>query len=91
MLRKADTSKLDLSWLKKGVSGGEQLKMFTEQLCATVFEELGAPDVLWNGLGMTEMWAPVAVKMGKKNTNGTVGAVIPYNNQMIIDPKTKQQ
>lgn len=91
MLRKADTSKLDLSWLKMGVSGGEQLKMFTELLCSTVFEELGAPDVLWNGLGMTEMWAPVAVKMGKKNTNGTVGAVIPYNNQMIIDPITKEE
>ena len=28
--------------------------MFTELVCSTVFEELGAPDVLWNGLGMTE-------------------------------------
>lgn len=91
ILRKADTSKLDLSWLKMGVSGGEQLKMFTELLCSMVFTELGTHDVLWNGLGMTEMWAPVAVKMGKKNKNGTVGAVIPYNNQMIIDPITHEE
>ena len=91
ILQRADTSKLDLSWLKMGVSGGEQLKMFTEMICSTLFEELGAHDVLWNGLGMTEMWAPVSVKMGKKNTNGTVGAVIPYNNQMIIDPVTYEE
>lgn len=91
LLDKCDKSKLDMSWLKMGVSGGEQLRMFTEILCSTIFEELGAKDVLWNGLGMTEMWAPVAVKMGRKNSNGTVGALIPFNNQMIIDPVTKEE
>ena len=91
LVEKCDKNKLDLSWLKMGVSGGEQLKMFTEVLCSMLFEELGAKDVLWNGLGMTEMWAPVSVKMGKKNSNGTVGVVIPFNNQMIIAPVTKEE
>lgn len=91
LINKSDKTNLNLSWLKMGVSGGEQLKMFTEVLCSMLFEELGAKDVLWNGLGMTEMWAPVSVKMGKKNSNGTVGAMIPFNNQMIIDPVTKEE
>jgi len=91
LVRKNDTSKLDMSWLKMGVSGGEQLKMFTELVCSMLFEELGAKDNLWNGLGMTEMWAPVSVKMGRKNSNGTVGALIPFNNQMIIDPITMEE
>ena len=91
VLEKADKNKLSLSWLKMGVSGGEQLKNMTELLCNLIFQELGAPDDLWNGLGMTEMWAPVAVKMGKKNSNGTIGPLIPFNNQMVVDPNTFEE
>lgn len=91
LIDKCDKKHFDLSWLKMGVSGGEQLKMFTEKLCSMIFEELGAKDVLWNGLGMTEMWAPVSVKMGRKNSDGTVGALIPFNNQMIIDQNTMEE
>ena len=29
--------------------------------------------------------------MGRKNSNGTVGALIPFNNQMIIDPITMEE
>ena len=90
-LRTADKSKYDLSWLKMGVSGGEQLKELTEQIINMIFEEFGTTDNLWNGLGMTEMWAPVSVKMGKKNSDGTVGVMIPFNNYMIIDPITHEE
>lgn len=79
-----------LDWLKMGVSGGEQLRIFTEKVCNLIFEYLGAPDVLWNGLGMTEMSAPVAVKKGKINTIGTVGPMIPYNEARIVDPITHE-
>jgi len=85
-LKKVDLKKYNLSWLKMGVSGGEQLRTFTESICNLLFQELGSPDDLWNGLGMTEMWAPVSVKRGKKNSLGTVGHIIPFNNAMVIDP-----
>ena len=91
ILKKSNLDKYDLSWLKMGVSGGEQLRTFSELLCNLLFEELGSPDNLWNGLGMTEMWAPVAVKRGKKNSIGTVGPMIPFNNAMIIDPVTNEE
>lgn len=91
IIRKADKEKLSLSWLKMAVSGGEQLKLFTELVMNMILEELGAPDNLWNGLGMTEMWAPVAVKQGKNSSDHVVGTVIPFNNQMVIDPNTYEE
>lgn len=91
VLNNCDTSKFDMSWLKMGVSGGEQLKMLTELICNMVFETLHAKDSLWNGLGMTEMCAPVAVKRGKKNSNGSLGPLLPYNRQAVIDINTHQE
>ncbi|MDD6223752.1 MAG: class I adenylate-forming enzyme family protein [bacterium] len=82
---------LNMNFLKMGVSGGEQLKMFTELVCNMLFEELGSRDELWNGLGMTEMWAPIAVKMGRKNSFGTLGPMIPFTNQMIVNPTTYEE
>ena len=91
LLEKADKKKLSLEFLKMAVSGGEQLKLFTELVMNMMLEELGAPDNLWNGLGMTEMWAPVAVKKGKKSSDHVVGTIIPFNNQMVVDPKTYEE
>lgn len=82
---------LDMSFLKMGVSGGEQLRLFTELMCNMIFETLGCEDTLWNGLGMTEMWAPVSVKMGKKSSNNTVGPLIPFNKSLIVDPITYEE
>lgn len=91
LLENCNKEKLSLDFLKMAVSGGEQLKMFTELVMNMLLEELGAPDNLWNGLGMTEMWAPVAVKKGKKSSDHVVGTVIPFNNQMVIDPNTREE
>lgn len=91
LLERADRKKLSLEFLKMAVSGGEQLKLFTELVMNMMLKELGAPDNLWNGLGMTEMWAPVAVKKGKKSSDHVVGTIIPFNNQMVVDPKTYEE
>lgn len=90
-LMKMDKKNLDLSFLKLPVSGGEQLKSFSENVCSLVLQELGAPDELWNGLGMTEMWAPISVKRGKINSTGTVGTIIPFNNYKIVDPNSYEE
>lgn len=90
-LIKLDTKGQNLDFLKLAVSGGEQLKSFSELVCNLILNHLGAPDELWNGLGMTEMWAPISVKRGKLNSLGTVGSIIPFCNYKIIDPNTYQE
>ena len=82
---------LDMSFLKSGVSGGEQLTSKTENLTDIIFESLGANDSIYNGLGMTEMWAPVAVKRGKLNKNGTIGHMLPFVGAKIVDPVTFEE
>lgn len=88
ILKNANREDLVMSWLKMGVSGGEQLRQFTEKVCNLVFRYLGVNDDLWNGLGMTELWAPTAVKQGRLHTFGTVGKIIPYNSYKIVNPET---
>lgn len=90
-LLKLKEPQLNLDFLKLPISGGEQLKSFSEQVCNLIFENMGVNDKIWNGLGMTEMWAPVSVKRGKINSNGTVGTTIPFNNFKIVDPNTFQE
>ena len=80
--------KLDMSFLKTGVSGGEQLTSKTENLTDIIFDTFNAKDSIYNGLGMTEMWAPVAVKRGKLNKNGTIGHMLPFVGAKIVDPVT---
>ena len=83
--------KLDMSFLKTGVSGGEQLTSKTENLTDIIFDTFNAKDSIYNGLGMTEMWAPVAVKRGKLNASGTIGHMIPFVGAKVVDPKTFEE
>lgn len=82
---------LDMSFLKTGVSGGEQLTFKTETLTDIIFDTFNAKDSIYNGLGMTEMWAPVAVKRGKLNASGTIGHMIPFVGAKVVDPKTFEE
>lgn len=92
ILKTADKGKYDMSWLNVAVSGGEQLKFFTERIVTETLGEFGAKDPsIYNGLGMTEMWAPVSVKMGSKCHEGTIGPMMPFTNQMIVDLKTHEE
>lgn len=91
ILDNSDLTKLRSPWLKTGVTGGEQLKMFTELTTNMLFENLGVDDRLYNGLGMTEMWAPVSVNRGKKDTPGTIGPLMPFNKMMVVDPNTFEE
>lgn len=83
--------KLDMSFLKTGVSGGEQLTSKTETLTDIIFDTFNAKDSIYNGLGMTEMWAPVAVKRGNLNTSGTIGHMIPFVGAKVVDPATFEE
>lgn len=87
----SEKKQLDMSFLKSGVSGGEQLTSKTENLTNIIFDVLGAKDSIYNGLGMTEMWAPVCVKRGNLNTNGTIGHMLPFVGAKVVDPVTFEE
>ena len=84
-------NRLDMSFLKAGVSGGEQLTSKTENLTNIIFDVFDAEDSLYNGLGMTEMWAPVCVKRGNLNSDGTIGHMLPFVGAKVVDPVTFEE
>ena len=81
-------NKDDLKDLKMPISGGEQLKYEKEQQINEALYNAGCNSTLWNGLGMSEMWAPVSVKRGNINSDTTIGTMIPFTNAKIVDINT---
>lgn len=77
--------------LKMPISGGEQLKFEKEIQINQALNDAGCQSTLWNGLGMTEMWAPVSVKRGKINNNTTIGTMIPFTNAKIVNITTGEE
>ena len=84
-------NELGMEFMKMPITGGEQLRQFSEEVCNAIFDSLGGQDHLWNGLGMTEMWAPVSVSLGKRGTMGTIGPMLAYNRFKIVDPNTFEE
>ena len=87
----SNLSKDDLKDLKMPISGGEQLKFEKEQQINEALYNAGCSSTLWNGLGMSEMWAPVSVKRGNINSDKTIGTMIPFTNAKIIDINTSKE
>jgi len=77
--------------LKMPITGGEQLKFEKEIQINNALNAAGCKSTLWNGLGMTEMWAPVSVKRGKINNNTTIGTMIPFTNAKIVNTVTGEE
>lgn len=74
--------------LKQAISGGEMLKDADYEDIQKAFDTIGLDIELGDGLGLTEMWAPTHIKMGKKNTFGTIGYPIGFVKSKIVDPKS---
>lgn len=87
----ANLSKNALKNMKMPTSGGEQLKFEKEVQINEALAKYGSPSTLWNGLGMTEMWAPVSVKRGNINGETTIGTMIPFTNAKIVDINTNEE
>lgn len=73
------------------ITGGEQLKFGKEEKINNALASAGSPSTIWNGLGMSEMWAPVSVKRGKINSDETIGTMIPFTNAKIVDINTGKE
>ena len=73
------------------ITGGEQLKFGKEGKINEALEKAGCKSTIWNGLGMSEMWAPVSVKRGNINSNETIGTMIPFTNAKVVNPTTGEE
>lgn len=74
--------------LKQAISGGEMLKDADYNDIQSAFSLAGLDIELGDGLGLTEMWAPTHIKMGKKNTYGTIGYPIGFVKSKVVDPNS---
>lgn len=72
--------------LKQAVTGGEMLKPEKRKEILSSFEKAGLDIDICDGLGLTEMWAPTHINMGKKNTPGTIGFPIGFVKSKVVNP-----
>lgn len=83
--------KMKLDFLKFPVSGGEELPIQTADKVNKILRNGGCETELLNGYGATECCGVFSLKFGAKNTKGTVGFPLRFNNMCILDLKTKEE
>ncbi len=85
------TRKIDLSFLKSPISGGDSLNIETEININNYLEKRGCQYKIQQGYGMTEVSAAACYSMNDCYSLGSVG--IPYvkNNILIRDLTTKKE
>lgn len=90
LLNNSKLTSNSLKNLKMPITGGEQLKKEKEIQINEALESAGAPSRIWNGLGMTETWAPICVKRGELSDR-TIGPMMPFMNAKIVNPETDEE
>ena len=91
MLKNKNINKLDLSYLKCLISGGDSL---TPQKNAEINEFLSSHNSrgkIIQGYGMTETTGPVTFGTKGSDKLGSIGIPLPGNVVKIIDPETKKE
>lgn len=86
-----EIKKSNLSHLKYPVSGGEKLPFATEQKINKVLLEHNCKNEIMDGYGASECCGVFSIKFSTKNTKGTVGYPLRYNNMCIIDCNTLKE
>lgn len=76
-----------IPFLTQAVTGGEMLKPEKRREIIKNLQLGGSQAEISDGLGLTEMWAPTHIGMGKKNTAETIGFAIPFVTDKIVNPK----
>lgn len=85
-----NVKKLDLSFLKIVVSGGDMLPKSLEDKINTYLYEHNSKAKITQGYGMTEALAAVCLAVGDINKSGSVGIPLPGNHVKIINPSTRK-
>ena len=81
----------NLSFLKFPVSGGEKLPNETTEKINLVLSNGNCQNQIFDGYGASECCGVFSLKFGSKNTPGTVGFPLRYNNMCILDLNTREE
>ena len=85
-----NVKKLDLSYLKIAISGGDMLSKSLEDRVNNYFEEHNSDAKITQGYGMTEALAAVCLGIGDVSKSGSIGIPLPGNHIKIINPSTRK-
>lgn len=83
--------KLDLSYVKHLISGGDTINLPLERKINLYLKEHGCRAKIAQGYGMTESVAATAVAWGEANKEGSVGIPLPGNYYKIVRPGTQDE
>lgn len=81
-------NEFDFSNLKFPVSGGEKLNLETALKIDKVLLDQGAKSGIYDGYGTSECCGVFSLYQPSKNSKGTVGYPLRFNDMKIIDPDT---
>ena len=86
-----NVKKLDLSFLKYVISGGDILNKNLEDRINNYLKEHGSSAVITQGYGMTEALAAVCLAIPEINKSGSIGIPLAGNYIKIINPSTRKR
>ena len=90
LINSNNVKKLDLSFLKYIISGGDILPKSLEDRINEYLETHGTSARIAQGYGLTEALAAVCIAYDNLNKSGSVGIPMPGNIIKIIDPATRK-
>ena len=91
LLKAEGTDKLDLSFLKYAVSGGDSLPAKLENSVNEFLKNHNSSIKICEGYGMTEGLAALSLSVGKAYKSGTVGKPLTGNRMCVVTPGTTDE
>ncbi len=88
LINNSKLHKENLSFLKFPVSGGEKLPMETANKINKVLKETDCNTQIFDGYGASECCGVFSLKFASKNSDGTVGFPLRFNDMCILDSDT---
>lgn len=90
LLSNKNVKKLDMSFVKYAISGGDMLPKNLEDRVNNYFVEHNSKAKITQGYGMTECLAAVCLACDNVNKSGSIGIPLPGNYIKIINPATRK-
>lgn len=88
---KNDDDKLDMSYLKYAICGGDSLSGSLQNRINDYFRKHNAKITISQGYGMTECLAGVVINIDKCNEPGCIGIPTPGTDVKIVEPFTQKE
>lgn len=90
LISNENEKKLDLSYLKYAISGGDLLPKSLEDRINEYFKNHNSSARITQGYGLSEALAAVTLAYNDVSKSGSIGIPLPGNHVKIIDPSTRK-